>query len=156
MKKTINIITILYNKILKLTLAAGAVNIFDKFKIQYTHIEILKKKTSYKKQDCDDINNLYINLHDFIKTPKNFTDKKEHFSEVEAEINKISGEITTKNNNDNWNGGSRSKSKFSRKRQHRHLSGKNRKHTLKRLHKKQKTNKNRNGNNIRKKTLKRN
>jgi len=89
---------------------------------------------------CSQIYTLELNLKDFLKNPKYFKDDKSHFN----------------SNNNKLTGGSRSKSKFSRKRQHRHLSGKNRKHTLKRLYKKQKTNKNRNGNNIRKKTLKRN
>jgi hypothetical protein len=70
-------------------------------------------------------------------------------TELTEIINQANSLLTT-------SGGSRTKSKFSRKHNNRRLSGKTRKHTLKSLHKKQKTNKNRNGGNIRKRTQKRN
>jgi hypothetical protein len=103
-----------------------------------TYQELRQIKTyPFNGENCIRLYYLMDNLELFIKTGTNFKDGRPR------EYNYSYG-------------GSRAKSKFSRKYKNRHLSGKNRKHTLKRLHKKQKTNKNRNSNNIRKRTQKRN
>jgi hypothetical protein len=83
------------------------------------------------------------------------SDQAAHFAGLERNLTDLLKELGVDPDEEIWTGGSRSKSKFSRK-QRNHLSGKNRRYTIKRLNKKHKTNKNRNGNNIRKNTQKRN